>query len=294
MTIKYRKNNICSGYGSFIADITTENLDKMLGTPHYHKGRSIECRSYLGGNDLKTFQKSFNIRRIYVGNLPEEIKDEQLFRVFSQYADLTRAYVANERDSKGVTFGFIVLKSEESADKVLSLNGIEIEGQRIRVRTVNACKQEESGDGFGIYIKKMGVKSDKNVFVEEQKDSKISKGVAKRFGGKTRRGDLKGKKKNYLNKLDKESRRFDPYRSLRPQNTQGFSLKSHKPRKRRDQGVKRGKIRLCRLRLPGVDSCCDQKNIRLNMKTDHRIDVCILTTRNGGHSIQKFQYPWFG
>lgn len=78
---------------------------------------------------------------MYVGNLPWEIKAEDLQQVFSQYGEVISSRVITDRESgRSRGFGFVEV-ADQDADKIIAaLNGTELSG---RVLTVNEAKDRE-------------------------------------------------------------------------------------------------------------------------------------------------------
>ena len=73
--------------------------------------------------------------RIYVGNLPYSMRNNDLEELFSSYGEIVSAVVIMERDtgrSKG--FGFVEMASKESGEAAINeLNNKEINGRNLRV-----------------------------------------------------------------------------------------------------------------------------------------------------------------
>ena len=80
--------------------------------------------------------------KIYVGNLPYKIRDEELKNLFTPYGEVASANVIIERDtnrSKG--FGFVEMPSKEEAEKAIAeLNNKEVMGRGLKV---NEAKPRE-------------------------------------------------------------------------------------------------------------------------------------------------------
>lgn len=142
MKIKYRSNKVCAGYGHFIADIDERSLEKMTSAQHYYKDRSIECRLYLTGTALADYQIKFNQRRIYAGNLPPSLNEREFFKTFSQFGKVQRAYIANNPDKEGKTFGFVVYFDELTAKKVIKKERIQNYGRIVTIKPVTVQKQK--------------------------------------------------------------------------------------------------------------------------------------------------------
>ncbi|MES2412848.1 MAG: RNA-binding protein [Pseudomonadota bacterium] len=90
--------------------------------------------------------------KLYVGNLPYTVRDEDLQQSFGQYGSITSAKVMMERDtgrSKG--FGFVEMGSDAEAQAAIAgMNGQSLGGRSI---TVNEARPMEARPprtgGFG-------------------------------------------------------------------------------------------------------------------------------------------------
>ncbi len=83
---------------------------------------------------------------IYVGNLAEEVTDEDLQTAFSEYGEVTSARVITDRFSgRSRGFGFVEMSSNpESQAAIDGLNGKDLKGRAI---TVNQARpREATGD----------------------------------------------------------------------------------------------------------------------------------------------------
>ena len=72
--------------------------------------------------------------RIYVGNLPYNMSNDQLEAIFSKVGTPDSCQVVKDREtgqSKG--FGFVEFKNPEQAKQALTLNGTEFEGRTLKV-----------------------------------------------------------------------------------------------------------------------------------------------------------------
>ena len=84
-------------------------------------------------------------KKLYVGNLPYSVSDQDLRTLFEQAGTVTDAAVITDREtgrSKG--FGFVEMDTPEEATKAISeLNGHEINNRQIQVS--EARPREERG-----------------------------------------------------------------------------------------------------------------------------------------------------
>ncbi len=73
--------------------------------------------------------------KIYVGNLPFSVDDNELKGVFEKFGNITEAVIIVDKfrnRSKG--FGFVTFETEEAVEKAVSeMNGKEVSGREIKV-----------------------------------------------------------------------------------------------------------------------------------------------------------------
>lgn len=77
---------------------------------------------------------------IYVGNLTFNTSSSDLENLFTEYGEVTRAQVINDRDTgRSRGFGFVEMASaEEAATAIGELNGRNVDGRDL---TVNQAKE---------------------------------------------------------------------------------------------------------------------------------------------------------
>ena len=92
--------------------------------------------------------------KLYVGNLPYSVRDEDLQQSFGQFGAVTSAKVMMERDtgrSKG--FGFVEMGSDSEAQAAIAgMNGQPLGGRSVVVneaRPMEARPPRSGGGGFG-------------------------------------------------------------------------------------------------------------------------------------------------
>lgn len=88
-------------------------------------------------------------KKLFVGNLSWDVRDEQLKEVFSEVGTVEEAVVIIDRmknRSKG--FGFVTMSTEEEAQAAMEeLNGKEVDGRPINVS--EAREQSRDRGSFG-------------------------------------------------------------------------------------------------------------------------------------------------
>jgi cold-inducible RNA-binding protein len=84
--------------------------------------------------------------KLYVGNLPYNISDDQLQAMFAKFGTPDSARVITDRDtgqSKG--FGFVEFSNADQAKQALSLDGTEFGGRSLKVN--EARPRNDNGGG---------------------------------------------------------------------------------------------------------------------------------------------------
>ena len=83
--------------------------------------------------------------KLYVGNLPYNLSDDQLADMFAKFGTPDSAKVITDRDSgRSKGFGFVEFSNEDQAKQALSLNGTDFGG---RALTVNEARPKTEGRG---------------------------------------------------------------------------------------------------------------------------------------------------
>ena len=73
-------------------------------------------------------------KRLFVGNLAQQVTDEQLGQVFAPYGAVRKAEVVRGRGGRGRGFGYVELGSDEAVTRAIAeLNGREIQGRSVTV-----------------------------------------------------------------------------------------------------------------------------------------------------------------
>jgi hypothetical protein len=89
--------------------------------------------------------------KLYVGNLPYSVRDNDLEQAFSQFGSVTSAKVMMERDtgrSKG--FGFVEMGSDAEAQAAISgMNGQPLGGRSVVVNEARPMENRPRTGGYG-------------------------------------------------------------------------------------------------------------------------------------------------
>ena len=90
--------------------------------------------------------------KLYVGNLPYSVRDQDLEQAFSQFGAVTSAKVMMERDtgrSKG--FGFVEMGSDAEAQEAINgMNGQSLGGRSIVVNEARPMEARPPRSGGGV------------------------------------------------------------------------------------------------------------------------------------------------
>jgi hypothetical protein len=90
-------------------------------------------------------------KRLYVGNLPFGITDQDLGSIFAEVGQVVSAKVVMDREtgrSKG--FGFVEMNTDEEAAKAISqFNGGELEGRQLKINEARPMEPRTGGGGGG-------------------------------------------------------------------------------------------------------------------------------------------------
>lgn len=87
------------------------------------------------------------MKRIYVGNLPGSVSDQELQNLFNSYGPVKTAHVIKDKlsgESRG--FGFVEMNEDADGENAITgLNGFEMQGQRLRVSEARPRREFGSG-----------------------------------------------------------------------------------------------------------------------------------------------------
>ena len=87
-------------------------------------------------------------KKLYVGNLPYSVQDQDLEQLFGQAGTVASARVITDRDSgRSKGFGFVEMEDDQAAlDCVERFNGQDFQGRALKV---SEAKPQEGGGGRG-------------------------------------------------------------------------------------------------------------------------------------------------
>ncbi|MFC1573136.1 RNA recognition motif domain-containing protein [Candidatus Eisenbacteria bacterium] len=88
--------------------------------------------------------------KLYVGNLPFEVTEDDLHELFTAHGAVTSANVITDRETgRARGFGFVEMEQADDAQKAIqSLDGQEFKGRNLKVNLAKP-REERTGGGGG-------------------------------------------------------------------------------------------------------------------------------------------------
>ena len=90
-------------------------------------------------------------KKLYVGNLPYNVNDEELKEMFAPFGDVASAQVISDKFSgRSKGFGFVEMSEDDAASKAKEeMNGKDIGGRPLKVDEAQERKPRTGGGGGG-------------------------------------------------------------------------------------------------------------------------------------------------
>jgi cold-inducible RNA-binding protein len=90
-------------------------------------------------------------KKIYVGNIPYQVKEEDLQAFFAHYGAVENVVIVKDRDTGKVKgFAFVTFETQQQAQAALEANGKDFEGRSIRVNMANDDDRRRTGGTGGM------------------------------------------------------------------------------------------------------------------------------------------------
>lgn len=89
--------------------------------------------------------------KVYVGNLPWAVKDNDLKEMFSSYGEISEAVVISDKYSgRSKGFGFVTFANDEDAKKAIAeMNDKEVQGRQLKVNEAQPMDPNRPKRSFG-------------------------------------------------------------------------------------------------------------------------------------------------
>ena len=151
--LQYEKNIFCRYFSVLMIQtvmrtwVTAISVPKVIKRPVVSLvNSSFGKRNPLGGFFMSEF-------KLYVGNLPFSTTEDSLRDLFSKSGNVESVRIVTDQAtgrSKG--FGFVEMSSEEEANTAVSnVNGMEVDGRKIKVDIAKPKEKRPYGGGGGGY-----------------------------------------------------------------------------------------------------------------------------------------------
>ena len=114
-------NEYCLGYGFAVCN-SREDVDALLAQSNKlsYRGRFITLREYKVGSKLKEDKKKFNLRRLFIGNVPQTTSSAEIAEIFSKYGKIENVYFVNKDKDQSYKYGYIVFLDQKAAESAIS------------------------------------------------------------------------------------------------------------------------------------------------------------------------------
>lgn len=125
-----------NGFG-FVTLDNAEDLDTLLAIdPHYVNGVKVDCKTALNRKQAKDRIEDERQRKLFVGGLPNFVREAALYKYFSKFGRVEKAYhVKDHNTGKPRGFGFVIFAAAESYIHALQFSGQHIiQGIQISLR----------------------------------------------------------------------------------------------------------------------------------------------------------------
>jgi RNA recognition motif-containing protein len=128
--ISKNQKKLSKGF-AFVTFLNESDAETVLNSEIAFKDRVLTIRRNLKGQELKNYTKTFEQRRMYVGNLSLDVSDSLLRSFFSKFAPVENAYVIRDfKTGLSSRFGYVLFHKIEDVDFVvkISQSGLTLNG----------------------------------------------------------------------------------------------------------------------------------------------------------------------
>jgi RNA recognition motif-containing protein len=90
-------------------------------------------------------------KKLFVGNLSWDTRDDVLYEAFAPFGEVTEAKVITDRETgRSRGFGFVTFADDTAGDEaVASMNGTELDGRPLRVNEAHDRRDGDNRHGGG-------------------------------------------------------------------------------------------------------------------------------------------------
>lgn len=126
-----RKNALkCRGF-AFVRVQTMEDAERLLAQVSFIDGSKVRCQLALDPQAKQDYEKNLQQRKIYIGDLPDELDVDRLSARLATFGTLNSCYKL-PKSSKGLCSALAEFSDPEAAIKVVRA-GLKVDGVRLQV-----------------------------------------------------------------------------------------------------------------------------------------------------------------
>lgn len=130
-------------------DKKTFHFLTKLKKEHFIEGFLVKTDVFLTGDEKLAKDAEVVRRKVYIGNLPRKITNQELKRFFSAFGPVQTAYV-NEKGNRprgAYVFGFVTFEDQETARKLVKARFFFLGGRRVFAKKFKTNWQKSSHQG---------------------------------------------------------------------------------------------------------------------------------------------------
>lgn len=135
VVMKFPDSGRSRGFG-FIVFEKGEMVDNcQADRPHVLDNKTIETKRATPKTDTHQIEAKASVTKLYVGNLGEEIENEELEEYFQQFGKVESVEQMTWNDTgKKRGFGFVKFNDSDAVDKICLLGGHSLSGRNLEVK----------------------------------------------------------------------------------------------------------------------------------------------------------------
>lgn len=119
--ITNNSNGFCKGYAFVKLHPTVNTKCFNEENIHWILGRKVFFSFFRSQQELEAKKEITNRKRVFVSNIPQEMKDSELGKVFSQFGEVLSAYrIRKHGTGRPMPYGYLFYEKEKSASMCIN------------------------------------------------------------------------------------------------------------------------------------------------------------------------------